>query len=77
MFTTMAHEADYVMLLTRTNTEAAKHRGLTVFLVPMDAPGIEVQGIETLGRDAPTSPSTTTSTFPTRRASERWTAAGP
>jgi alkylation response protein AidB-like acyl-CoA dehydrogenase len=49
MFTTLAHEAEYVFLLTRTNPEAAKHRGLTMFLVPMDAPGVEVQPIWTIG----------------------------
>ncbi|RAY16922.1 acyl-CoA dehydrogenase [Actinomadura craniellae] len=49
VFTTLAEEAHYVFLLTRTNTEVAKHRGLTVFLVPMDTPGIEVHPIRTLG----------------------------
>ena len=48
MFTTNGHIADYVFLLTRTNTEVAKHKGLTVFLVPMDTPGIEVQAVHTL-----------------------------
>jgi alkylation response protein AidB-like acyl-CoA dehydrogenase len=49
VFTTLAEEAHYVFLLTRTNTEAAKHRGLTMFLVPMDTPGIEIHPIRTLG----------------------------
>jgi 3-oxochol-4-en-24-oyl-CoA dehydrogenase len=49
MFTTLAHEATYVFLLARTNPDVGKHRGLTLFLVPMDAPGIEVRPIETLG----------------------------
>lgn len=49
MFTTLAHEAEYVFLLTRTNPEAAKHRGLTMFLVPKDGPGVEVQPIWTIG----------------------------
>ena len=48
MFTTLAHEASYVFLLTRTNPDVAKHRGLTMFLVPMDTPGIEVTPILTL-----------------------------
>ena len=39
MFTTMAHEAHYVFLLARSNPEAPKHKGLTMFLVPMDTPG--------------------------------------
>jgi alkylation response protein AidB-like acyl-CoA dehydrogenase len=49
VFTTLAHEAQYVFLLTRTNPDVAKHRGLTLFLVPMDTSGIEVHPIETLG----------------------------
>ncbi len=48
MFTSGAHLAEYVFLLTRTNRGAAKHKGLTMFLVPLDTPGIEVQPIETL-----------------------------
>ncbi len=49
MFTTMAHEAHYVFLLTRTNLDAPKHKGLTMFLVPMDTPGIEVTPVDTMG----------------------------
>src|SRR5690606_9817 len=49
MFTTMAHEARYVFLLARTSTEASKHRGLTMFLVPLDAPGVTITPVRTLG----------------------------
>jgi alkylation response protein AidB-like acyl-CoA dehydrogenase len=49
MFTTMAHEAEYVFLLTRTNPDVPKHKGLTMFVVPMGTPGIEVTPVETLG----------------------------
>ena len=49
MFTTLAQEAGYVLLLTRTNPEVAKHRGLTMFLVPMETPGITMDAIHTLG----------------------------
>ena len=48
MFTTNAHIADYVFLLTRTNPDVPKHKGLTMFLVPMDQPGVEVQAVYTL-----------------------------
>ena len=48
MFTSDAHYADYVFLLARTDPEAPKHKGLTVFLVPMHQPGVEVQPVETL-----------------------------
>lgn len=53
MFTSGAHIADYGLLLTRTNSEVAKHKGLTMFLVPMKAPGVEVQPVHTFG-DEPT-----------------------
>src|SRR5205085_7685820 len=49
MFTTMAHEANYVFLLARTDPSLPKHRGLTMFLVPLDAPGVEISAIHTLG----------------------------
>ncbi len=50
MFTTMAHEAHYVFLLARSNPDAPKHKGLTMFLVPMDTPGIEITPVRDHGR---------------------------
>lgn len=49
MFTSTAHEATHVFLLARTNPEAAKHHGLTMFMVPLDLPGVEIRPIYTLG----------------------------
>lgn len=49
MFTTLAHEAAYVFLLTRTNSDVAKHRGLTMFVVPIDTPGITMSPVHTMG----------------------------
>lgn len=49
MFTTLAHVADYVFLLARTNHAVPKHKGLTMFLVPLDAPGIEIHPVHTVG----------------------------
>jgi alkylation response protein AidB-like acyl-CoA dehydrogenase len=48
VFTTAAHVSDYVLLLTRTNPDVPKHKGLTMFLVPMNLPGIEVQALHTM-----------------------------
>src|SRR5262245_54618822 len=48
MFTTNAHIADYVFLLTRTSPDKPKHAGLTMFLVELDQPGVEVQAVYTL-----------------------------
>jgi len=49
MFTSTAHMASHVFMLTRSNTEVAKHKGLTTFLVPLDGPGVEIRAIHTLG----------------------------
>ena len=51
MFTSGANIAQYVFLLTRTNPDVRKHRGLTMFLVPLDAPGVEIQPIHTLSNE--------------------------
>ena len=48
MFTSGAELAQYVFLLTRTNTDVPKHRGLTLFFVPLETRGIEIQAIETI-----------------------------
>lgn len=49
MFTSTAHMATHVFLLSRTNFDVAKHAGLTLFLVPLDAPGVEIQPTYTVG----------------------------
>jgi alkylation response protein AidB-like acyl-CoA dehydrogenase len=49
MFSTGAHLCQYAMITARTNPEAPKHRSITLFLVPLDQPGVERQGIDTLG----------------------------
>ncbi|MFJ1454831.1 acyl-CoA dehydrogenase family protein [Nocardia sp. N2S4-5] len=51
MFTTGAHNCQYVFLITNTAPEARKHKSLTMFLVPLDTPGIEIQGIRTVDGD--------------------------
>jgi alkylation response protein AidB-like acyl-CoA dehydrogenase len=49
MFTSTAHRATHVFMLTRSNVEVPKHKGLTTFLVPLDSPGVEIRPIYTLG----------------------------
>jgi len=51
MFTTGAHNCQYVFLITNTDPEAPKHKSLTMFLVPLNTPGIEIQGIRTIDGD--------------------------
>ena len=48
IWTTSAHFADWYRVGARTNPDD-KHHGITLFLVPMDHPGLEIQGIETIG----------------------------
>jgi alkylation response protein AidB-like acyl-CoA dehydrogenase len=45
VWTTGGHHADYCFLLTRTDPDAPKHKGISYLLVPMRQPGIEVRGI--------------------------------
>ncbi|MGW5072773.1 acyl-CoA dehydrogenase family protein [Rhodococcus sp. NPDC004095] len=51
MFTTGAHNSRYVFLITNTDADARKHKSLTMFLVPLDTPGIEIQGLRTVDGD--------------------------
>jgi alkylation response protein AidB-like acyl-CoA dehydrogenase len=48
MYTTLANHATHVLLLTRTDVTAPKHDGLTLFLVPLDTPGVEVRPLHTM-----------------------------
>ncbi|MGW1712302.1 acyl-CoA dehydrogenase family protein [Streptomyces sp. NPDC002156] len=43
VWTSVAQHSEIGLALTRTNPDASKHRGITAFLVPMDAPGVEVR----------------------------------
>lgn len=45
VWTTQGHHADYCFLLTRTDPDAPKHKGISYLLVPMRQPGVEVRGI--------------------------------
>jgi len=47
MFTSGAELASYVLLLARTNPDVAKHKGLTLFLMPLDRPGVEIHPVHT------------------------------
>ncbi len=51
MFTSNAHNAQYVYLITNTDPDAPKHQSLTMFLVPLDSPGVEIQPIRTVDGD--------------------------
>ena len=44
-----AHIADQILTIVRTDSSGSKHDGLTLFLVPADAEGVEINGIMTMG----------------------------
>jgi len=48
VWTTYAWWSDWALCLARTNWDVPKHRGLTVFILPINAPGVEVHRIEML-----------------------------
>ena len=48
IWTTGAWWSDWGLCLARTNWDVPKHRGLTVFMLPIHQPGIEVHRIEML-----------------------------
>ncbi|NML05809.1 acyl-CoA dehydrogenase [Sphingomonas sp. G-3-2-10] len=47
MFTSGANLASYVLMLCRTNPDVAKHKGLTMFIVPLKADGVTIQPVHT------------------------------
>jgi alkylation response protein AidB-like acyl-CoA dehydrogenase len=51
IFTTGAHNCQYTFLITRTDPDLPKHKGLTMFLLPLDAPGVDIQPIRTYGNE--------------------------
>jgi alkylation response protein AidB-like acyl-CoA dehydrogenase len=51
MFTSNAQNAKYVFLVTNTDPDAAKHQSLTMFLVPLASPGVEIQPLRTVDGD--------------------------
>ena len=53
IFTTGAHYATHIYLMARTDPNAPKHKSLSIFLVPMDTPGITVRPLWTLQNDPP------------------------
>jgi acyl-CoA dehydrogenase len=47
-----AHKAKIGQLMARTDPDAPKHQGLTMFLLPLDSPGVEVRPLKQMTGDA-------------------------
>jgi alkylation response protein AidB-like acyl-CoA dehydrogenase len=45
VWTTLAHVSDYGIIIARTNPEAPKHAGISMFILDMKAPGVEIRPI--------------------------------
>ncbi len=52
VWTTLAHKSRYGMLLARTDPDAEKHKGLTYFVVDMEAQGVDVRPLRQITGDA-------------------------
>ncbi len=52
VWTTNAQFASYGLLLARTDPDVPKHKGLTMFIVPIDAEGVTVRGLRQISGEA-------------------------
>jgi alkylation response protein AidB-like acyl-CoA dehydrogenase len=48
IWTSLAQMAKYGILIARTDTDVPKHRGISYFIIPMDAEGIEIRPISNM-----------------------------
>jgi 3-oxocholest-4-en-26-oyl-CoA dehydrogenase alpha subunit len=51
IYTSAAHHSTHIWLLARTDPNAPKHRGLSIFIVPIDAPGLRIRPLRTMGSE--------------------------
>ena len=51
IWTTSAHFADWYWFGARTDPDKPKHHGISLFLLPMNADGLEIQSMPTIGKD--------------------------
>ncbi len=47
-WTSLAKGSDYIWLAARTNPDAPKHRGISLFCIPMDTPGLSIEPLSLL-----------------------------
>ncbi len=47
-WTSLAGDADYIWLAARTNPDVKKHKGISLFCIPMDTPGLSIEPLNLL-----------------------------
>ena len=47
-WTSLAKDADYIWLAARTDPDVPKHKGISLFCIPMDTPGISIEPLDLL-----------------------------
>lgn len=52
VWTTLAHISSYGLVIARTDPELPKHKGITAFIVDMEAPGVEVRPLRQMTGEA-------------------------
>jgi alkylation response protein AidB-like acyl-CoA dehydrogenase len=52
VWTSYAQYADFCILLARTNPDAAKHKGITMFVMDMRVPGVDVRPLRQMNGDS-------------------------
>lgn len=51
IYTSAAHHSTHIWLLARTDPKAPKHRGISIFIVPNDTPGVTIRPLATMGSE--------------------------
>jgi len=59
MYTTTAHISTHIYLMVRTNPDVPKREGISIFIIPMDTPGITIRPLWTI-QNEPRAPHSTT-----------------
>jgi alkylation response protein AidB-like acyl-CoA dehydrogenase len=51
IYTSAAHHSTHIWLLARTDPNAPKHRGISILILPIDAPGVTIRPLYTMGSE--------------------------
>ena len=49
LWTSYAHESQFISTIVRTDPTSTRHRGISILLIPLDAPGVEIQPVWVVG----------------------------